>query len=136
MRTGPKGSFVQFYEIQQCREYKEHVAEVAHHQATQTPVLELAGGGDFTLPLDKHRVVVVMRFNLTKPPSYPKRVVEHTKRPDADNLAKGVLDGLVQGRLLKDDGCVTDLTSYKRYAEPGHPPGVEIQLLAIPAEMA
>ena len=43
----------------------------------------------------------------------------HGKRPDVDNLAKAVMDGL-QGVLFIDDGQVAVLTAEKRYAfEPG-----------------
>ena len=43
----------------------------------------------------------------------------HGKRPDVDNLAKAVMDGL-QGVLFIDDGQVAALTTSKRYSlDPG-----------------
>jgi Holliday junction resolvase RusA-like endonuclease len=81
------------------------------------------------------RVLLTLRFNLPKPKSYPKRVVHHLKKPDIDNYAKALIDGLVKGRIIEDDGLVTDLTIQKRYLEPGHPEGVEVDLTALPAEV-
>ena len=92
-------------------------------------------GEDFTLPLRDMRVLMTLRFNLPKPKSYPARVVHHTKKPDIDNYAKGVLDGLVKGRIIADDGMITDLVILKRYVEPGHPEGVEVDLTGLPTEV-
>lgn len=76
-------------------------------------------------------MLVVMRFNLPKPASYPASLVQHTKKPDLDNLVKSVLDGLVKGQILEDDKYITDLTISKRYTEPGHPVGVEVEITNI-----
>lgn len=114
--------------------YEEYVGLIAKRQVVS---VEVRGDGpDFVLPLRDCRVLLTVRFNLVKPAGYPKRVVDHTKRPDVDNYGKAILDGLVQGGIIKDDGLVTDLTLMKRYLEPGHPEGVEIDLTAIPAEVA
>lgn len=58
------------------------------------------------------------------PPSWPKKrqaaaragTEMHTKKPDADNCAKAVLDGL-NGVVWKDDSQVVKLSIEKRYAE-------------------
>lgn len=42
----------------------------------------------------------------------------HIKRPDIDNLVKGVCDAL-NGLVWNDDGQITNLTARKRYAEKG-----------------
>ena len=39
------------------------------------------------------------------------------KKPDADNLAKSILDGLTKGGAWKDDGCVATLIVRKKYTE-------------------
>ena len=130
----PKGGrpFPQFYTPAMTAAWEDHVGESARNQLLG---LEAEGDGeDFTLPLNGYRFLTVMRFNLVKPKSYPKRIVHHTKKPDRDNLEKAVLDGLVKGRILGDDNAVTDSLSFKRYEEPGHPAGVEIDLTAIPVE--
>lgn len=48
-----------------------------------------------------------------------------TGKPDADNLAKLVLDAL-NGCAWLDDGQVVDLTISKRYAKPGEAEGVSL----------
>lgn len=46
-------------------------------------------------------------------------VIDKATRPDLDNLAKGVLDCMVDAGLLKDDGLVCQLTLAKYYADTG-----------------
>lgn len=98
-------------------------------QIISIPVRE-DGKEDFILPLEG-RMMMVVRFNMPKPASYPSKFIHHTKKPDLDNLVKSVLDGLVKGRVLDDDKYITDLTISKRYEEPGHPAGVEIEITCI-----
>jgi Holliday junction resolvase RusA-like endonuclease len=121
----------QIYDPPESRDYKQHVAETVRAQALGVEVV----GSDFTLPFKDVQCFLNLRFNIAKPVSYPARVTVHTKKPDFDNLAKGVLDGLVMAKILGDDGCVTDSTIMKRYVEPGHPEGVEIDLTVRPVEV-
>lgn len=44
-------------------------------------------------------------------------VIEKATRPDLDNLAKGVLDCMVDAGVLKDDGLICQLTLAKYYAD-------------------
>jgi Holliday junction resolvase RusA-like endonuclease len=131
----PKGAKPrpQMYADPRSAKWEEYVAEQALDQLTHTPTT--GEGEDFIFPLTDMRVLITMRFNLPKPKSYPARVVHHTKKPDIDNYGKAILDGLVKARILADDGMVTDQLSLKRYLEPGHPEGVEIDLAAIPCEV-
>lgn len=76
------------------------------------------------------RISAVMRFNVVKPKSTPKSVEFPMKGADIDNYAKSVLDALQNVGLIKDDKTVTDLFAIKRWAEEGHPEGVEIDLTA------
>ena len=46
-------------------------------------------------------------------PSAPR---DHVKKPDVDNLAKAVLDALVDQGVIKDDSLVTRLEVAKEYA--------------------
>jgi len=132
----PKGKkpFPQMYNDSRSVKWEEYVADQLGVQLRETPTQ--GEGEDFILPLREMRVLLKLRFNLPKPKSYPMRVVHHTKRPDLDNYSKAVIDGLVKARILEDDGMVTDLTLQKRYIETGHPEGVEIDLTALPAEVA
>lgn len=123
-----KRPFPQFYTPAKTVEWETHVGEVA---LAQLRGVEIDGDEDFTLPVKESRILVHARFNLTKPKSYPKSVVHATKKPDLDNLIKAILDGLVLARVISDDNCVTDLHIMKRYADPDHPPGVEVELTCL-----
>lgn len=122
--------------MKDSREYKERVAEIARFQVLKTPVVEIGSGSDFLLPFVDVRCLIKLRFNMHRPVSYPKRVVDNTKKPDFDNLSKGVVDGLVMAGIIKDDGLITDATIQKRYADADHPEGVEIDLTVMPTEVA
>lgn len=108
--------------------WEDTVAHWAKQQIMKVP--PMGEGQDFRLPLDG-RIVLTLRFNMHKPVSYPKTVIHHTKKPDVDNLAKAVLDGLAKGRIIVDDNSVTDSYAYKRYEVPGHPEGVEIDMTVV-----
>ena len=127
----PRGGkpFVQVYPPAKTKAWEEHVA---FHGRGQLLKIELEGEDDFTLPIEDMRVLMSIRFNLRKPVSYPKSVVHAVKKPDLDNLVKGVLDGLVQARVLGDDNLITDMQLMKRYADADHPPGVEVELTCLP----
>ena len=72
------------------------------------------------------------------PASWPKKrqaaaragTEHHTKRPDADNCAKAILDGL-NGVVWKDDSQVVTLSIEKRYAEV---PRVEVLVVPLTEE--
>jgi Holliday junction resolvase RusA-like endonuclease len=51
----------------------------------------------------------------------------HTGKPDADNIAKSVLDAL-NGVAFKDDSQVVSLTVLKMIGEPDESPRVEVKL--------
>lgn len=126
----PKGRkpMPQLYTPKETQAWEAHVADTARAQLLGVEV----EGDDFTMPIEASRVLAHIRFNIKKPVSYPKSVVHATKKPDLDNLVKAVLDGLVQGRVLEDDNCVTDMMVSKRYEHPlDHPAGVEIELTCI-----
>lgn len=78
------------------------------------------------------RILAVVRFNVVKPKSAARCVQYPLKAQpgDVDNLAKSVLDALQLSGTIADDKTVTDLTVSKRFVEPGHPEGVEVELTA------
>ena len=119
--------WVQTYPEAKTVNWEDRVAGQAIAQIAGVTVL--GTGVDFVLPF-AGRVLISLRFNLHKPVSYSSAVVDHLKRPDVDNLAKAVLDGLQKGRIMIEDNLVTDLSVRKRYVSPGHPEGVEIDLTA------
>lgn len=80
------------------------------------------------MPLDG-RGIIAMRFNMPRPKSLPKSVLYPMRsKSDWDNLAKSVQDALQGAGLIKNDVMITDGSACKRFAEPGHPVGVEIDL--------
>lgn len=117
------------YTPKKTKDWEDHVAESARSQMLS---VDVEGDRDFTMPIRDVRVFARIRFNITKPPSYSKKVVHATRKPDVDNLVKAVLDGLVNGKIIYDDDCITDLSVSKRYADGlEHPTGVEIELTCI-----
>lgn len=125
-----KKPWVQFYPDKKTEAWELHAGTTA---LAQLRAVTVQGDKDFVLPLKDCRMLVNLRFNMRRPPSYPKRVQHHTKKPDVDNLAKAILDALVTHGVLGDDNCITDLTISKRYAdEIHHPVGVEVDLTCLP----
>lgn len=57
-----------------------------------------------------------LHFKLPRPKSLSKKVHHHTKKPDLDNLVKGVKDGL-KGICYADDSQVVRLAATKEYGE-------------------
>lgn len=118
---------VQMYNPQRTTNWEEWVGKQALNQLRSVHL----EGQDFVLPIKESRIVVSLRFNLRKPTSYPKSVIHHVRKPDIDNLSKGLFDGLTKAGILADDNMITDEFTQKRYPEPGHPVGVEVDLTAI-----
>lgn len=70
------------------------------------------------------------RTNGTLKPSSP--VYMHDSKPDADNLAKAVLDALTAIRAWLDDDQVCELMIRKYWEQPGtHAPGCIIKIMGI-----
>lgn len=124
--SSSKKPYVHFYTPKKTEEWEAHVGEHALKELRAIPS-DIA----FTLPLTG-RIVASMRFNLRKPSSYPASVIHATKKPDVDNLSKGILDALVRNGVIEDDNAVTDLSLRKRYADGVHPHGVELELTSLP----
>lgn len=77
------------------------------------------------------KVDMVFAFEVPKSYSKKKRerclkgIIQHTKKPDADNVAKAVLDSISGGYAMEDDSQVVMLTMEKIYAEE---PYVEVRI--------
>ena len=96
----------------ETRAYEARVASVAAAEALAQRVV---------LPFDGP-VFVRCVFTMDGTDRGPRAVTLHAQKPDADNLAKSVLDGLNAG-VLCDDGQVAVLHVEKWRAprgEPGH----------------
>jgi Holliday junction resolvase RusA-like endonuclease len=117
------------YTPEKTKKWEAHVGE---HALAELRSVDLDADEDFRLPIKGCRIIAFMRFNLRKPKSYPKSRVHATSKPDIDNLAKAILDGIQAAGVIDDDHFVTDLTTMKRYATDEHPVGVEVDLTCIP----
>lgn len=132
-RLGPRDLlklvYAQVYTDPQTREWEEHVESWVRRQ-----LYDLSHAGDsqlLTLPF-QGRVVLALRFNVTRPASYPKSVTLPLKaRGDIDNMAKSVIDGIQNANVFANDRLVTDLNCIRRYADDAHPVGVEIDLTGL-----
>lgn len=98
--------------------WRERVALAAHQAMAGRPVF---GGA----------VVVHLVFILPRPKSAPKtRTPAATKRPDTDKLVRAVLDALSE-TVFGDDSQVVEIHAWKRLAEIGEPPGVEVRVVGV-----
>lgn len=85
---------------------------------------------------------VVMSFALPRPKSLqrkkdPDGVIEHVKKPDADNLAKAVMDAINNLEIWHDDSQVSALTVTKFYTSKDGRPGLALDIVQLePAEIA
>jgi Holliday junction resolvase RusA-like endonuclease len=61
----------------------------------------------------------------------PESVVWHVRRPDVDNLAKGIMDALVKSGIICDDKQIAGLVVVKKWATMHDPPGTRILLRAL-----
>jgi Holliday junction resolvase RusA-like endonuclease len=77
-------------------------------------------------------VTVQMWFYLPRPKDLTRGAkagakIPHTKKPDLDKLARATKDALT-GVLWGDDAQVVNLLAYKRYADVGEAPRVDIAI--------
>lgn len=82
------------------------------------------------MPYDEP-LVVMLDFYLPRPKSMcrkkdPQGPIPCTAKPDADNLAKAVMDALTQIGMWRDDAVVVELIVRKHYHAIGSRPGCEI----------
>lgn len=88
---------------------------------------ELEASGQ-TGPLEG-AVSVCLNFVMPRPASTPKRRTPPAiKRPDIDKLCRAVLDAIASAGVYRDDSQVIALAAYKRIAQVGETPGVEIRI--------
>lgn len=75
-------------------------------------------------------VAVHVLFRMPRPKSRPTDTW-HATRPDADKLARAVLDALTTAKVWQDDSLVADLLVWKQYATDVAPPGAFIAVRTI-----
>ncbi len=107
-----RGNFVGCYDPGKSKSWKETVKWQA---IEQKPVI-MEGALSMRL-----------LFRLPRPKTLPKKVIEHTKKPDLDNLCKAVKDAL-KGICYHDDSQIVELIATKSYWEQ---PGVLISIAEV-----
>ena len=112
-RFAKRGNYVQTYTPVKTKSYEDEVRLLATK----------AKGSGSTL---ESSVSVFIYISFSVPQSYSKRKREaclsgetkHTKKPDLDNVAKAIIDGM-NGIIFKDDSQIINLHVTKVYAEVG-----------------
>ena len=102
------GKGVQTYDPKESAEYKKYVAKVAKEYAPEQ--------------LIESKILLFIDVYIKIPKSYTKKQREeilkndnaHLKKPDVDNLAKGIKDGIT-GVIWKDDSLINELHIRKFY---------------------
>lgn len=112
-RFTTRGGFPRAYDPAKSKSWKETVK----WQAIENKADQLLEG-----PLR-----VRLSFRLLRPKSLPKKVTHHIKKPDCDNLTKGVLDSL-EGICYVRDQQICDEHTTKEYCTDGIGPGVTIHI--------
>jgi Holliday junction resolvase RusA-like endonuclease len=110
-RFAKRGNYVQAYTPVKTKTYEDEVRLLATK----------AKGSGSTL---EGSVSVFIYISFSVPKSYSKRKLEdclsgkekHTKKPDLDNVAKAIIDGM-NGIIFKDDSQITSLHVTKVYGE-------------------
>ena len=103
------------YTPKNTAQFELYVKQIANENA---PPKLLSGPLEMTLD-----------FYLQRPQSLPVNVNYMTKRPDADNLAKSVMDAL-EGVIYEHDAQVVVLHIVKQYGTPG----VDIKIVEMPTK--
>ena len=107
------GTGVRMYDPPKSKAYKQMVA------AKVRSYMKINGIQTITGPLALH-----LTFYFKPPKSYSKKRIEairkreelFTKKPDLDNLAKSILDGM-NGTVFVDDAQVVHMSLQKEYAD-------------------
>jgi Holliday junction resolvase RusA-like endonuclease len=79
--------------------------------------METSTRGKMLSALHAGPVVLDLFFYLPRPKTYAKKKRHHIRKPDRDNLEKGVKDAL-KGIIWKDDSQVCDGRTRKMYGDP------------------
>ncbi len=103
-----RGNFVGAYDPKKSRNYKQTLAAQI---AAQNP--EYIQDGAISLECE---------FIFARPKTLPKKVVDHTKKPDLDNLLKALKDAMT-GIVWHDDAQIVSLSARKDY---GDVPGIKM----------
>lgn len=102
-RATKRGDKAIMYTPKNTEKFEEYVALVASEHRPKE--------------LLKDALEMELHFFLQRPKSLPKKVSHNIKKPDVDNLAKSVMDGL-EGVIYERDAQVVSLWTTKEYGTP------------------
>lgn len=127
-----RGAFVRMYTPDTADEMKDGIRRLA---------MQAMARGEWEHTTGPVEVVITAHFE--RPASHFRRVrgtdvlkqgspIYHDQKPDADNVAKAVMDALgstaTWGGIWYDDKQAAALTVIKMYAPPGKGPSVEVRV--------
>lgn len=109
-RFSRQGGFVKTYDPPESTKYKKYVAEVAE-QYKQNELID----SPIKLTIDVY-IEIPKSYTKKKRQQIESGELVHIKKPDVDNLAKGIKDGIT-GVLWTDDSLIVELVIRKHYGE-------------------
>ncbi|BBN97479.1 RusA family crossover junction endodeoxyribonuclease [Sporolactobacillus terrae] len=117
-RFARRGKFTQAYDPPDSREYKKYVKLLASQNKPHTPI-----EGPVELKLLIYRPLL-KSMSKKKKAAAVAGTLRPIKKPDVDNVAKGIMDAMT-GIIWQDDKQVVSLQVSKFYSEQ---PRVEVQV--------
>ena len=109
-RFSRQGGFVKTYDPPESARYKKHVAQVAE-QYTLEDLID----SPIKLTIDAY-IEIPKSYTKKKRKQIEDGELLHIKKPDVDNLAKGIKDGIT-GIIWTDDSLIVELLVRKHYSE-------------------
>lgn len=120
-RFARRGKFTQAYDPPDSREYKKYVKLLASQNRPHTPI-----EGPVELKLLIYRPLL-KSMSKKKKAAAVAGTLRPIKKPDVDNVAKGVMDAMT-GIIWQDDKQVVSLQVSKFYSDK---PRVEVQVVPL-----
>ncbi len=120
-RFARRGKFTQAYDPPDSREYKKYVKLLASQNRPHTPI-----EGPVELKLLIYRPLL-KSMSKKKKAAAVAGALRPIKKPDVDNVAKGIMDAMT-GIIWADDKQVVGLQVSKYYSEQ---PRVEVQVIEL-----
>ena len=120
-----RGSFVVATDPKASKVYKADIQYLAQKHKEDNNIDELLDG-PLGLDIMAYFPCPKSRWRKTK----PRPEEHHAKRPDADNIAKAIKDGLT-GVFYHDDSQISELIIRKRIAPQGDAPRIEVSLYTL-----
>lgn len=121
-RFAVRGGHARAYTPEATREYEARAAHAARvAMGGYAPM-----GGALEVEIDVY-LPIPSRFNRAQREAAQAGAIRPTCKPDADNVAKAVLDA-AQGIAFEDDAQVSDLIVRRRFSAV---PGVDVRITAV-----